>query len=184
MEKKRLSEMLDKVYELEGMIGLALGRDEIPPRIIEIITDKTRDLQAYIDSDAVTKAEVAETETYYIVEEEPSDNSELSEPAEPAPEPTEPATIAPAPILQPASAPSPLTPRTTGKLVFSINDRYRYRRELFAGNDKDFKDALSKVAAMESFEEAEEYFLDELQWDPERPEVTDFMAVLRNYFEA
>lgn len=72
----------------------------------------------------------------------------------------------------------------TGRLVFSINDRYRYRRELFGGDDRAFTDALARVASMEGYEEAEEYFIDECEWDVERPEVVDFMAALRTYFES
>ena len=69
-----------------------------------------------------------------------------------------------------------------GRLVFSINDRYRFRRELFNGSDVDFNTTLSLVASMDDYEEAEDYFLDELQWDDKSPDVIDFLEILKNYF--
>lgn len=70
-----------------------------------------------------------------------------------------------------------------GRLVFSINDRYRFRRELFNGSDVDFNTTLSLVASMDDYEEAEDYFLDELQWDEKSPDVIDFLEILKNYFK-
>ena len=70
-----------------------------------------------------------------------------------------------------------------GRLVFSINDRYRFRRELFNGSDVDFNTTLSLVASMDDYEEAQDYFLDELQWDEKSPDVIDFLEILKNYFK-
>lgn len=66
--------------------------------------------------------------------------------------------------------------------AFSLNDRFRYRRELFANNDVEMNDTLNLVETMHTFAEAEDFFYGDLEWDKESPEVIDFMAVIRNYF--
>lgn len=70
-----------------------------------------------------------------------------------------------------------------GRLVFTINDRYRFKRDLFCNSDAEFNTTLALVASMDSYEEAENYFLDELQWNLQRQEVADFLDILKNYFK-
>ena len=216
MTHHQLSEMLDKVYELEGLVMLALSRDDSRESIERLINVKIGELGSSADvSDIHPSGGGFDFDASYNLEEpepEPAGAVEITASA-PAPEPaveiTAPAPApaveipAPVPVSAPAVeppviAPAPQTPApanqvetpaparsgVAGRLVFSINDRYRYRRELFGGNDAAFSDALSRVAAMDSYDEAEGYFLDDCQWDPERPEVVDFMGVLRKYFES
>lgn len=66
--------------------------------------------------------------------------------------------------------------------AFSLNDRFRYRRELFGNSDVEMNDTLNLVETMHSFAEAEEFFYGDLEWDKESPEVKDFMAIIRNHF--
>ena len=66
--------------------------------------------------------------------------------------------------------------------AFSLNDRFRYRRELFGKSDVEMNDTLNLVETMHSYSEAEEFFYGDLEWDSESPEVKDFMAVIRNHF--
>lgn len=68
--------------------------------------------------------------------------------------------------------------------ALSLNDRYRFRRELFGGSEARMADALDVIAAMHSYDEAEEYFYSDLCWDPENAEVKDFMAIIANHFGA
>lgn len=66
--------------------------------------------------------------------------------------------------------------------AFSLNDRYRFRRELFSNSELDWNDALNMVASMSSYEEAEDYFYNDLGWDKDSEEVADFMNVIKNHF--
>ncbi len=68
------------------------------------------------------------------------------------------------------------------KHAFSINDRFRYRRELFENSDVEMNDALNLVEAMQTFAEAEEYFYDILKWDKDSDEVIEFMTIIKNHF--
>ena len=71
-----------------------------------------------------------------------------------------------------------------GRLVFSLNDRFRFRRSLFKGDDMQFTAALGKVATLENYYEAEDYFYGPLQWQPDNQEVVDFMHIIQRYFES
>lgn len=68
------------------------------------------------------------------------------------------------------------------KKAFTLNDRFRFRRELFGNKDVEFNDTLNLVEAMHSYEEAEDYFYNDLQWDSESPEVIDFMKIIAKHF--
>lgn len=66
--------------------------------------------------------------------------------------------------------------------AFTLNDHFRYRRELFGNSEMEMRNTINLVEAMNSFAEAEEYFYGDLEWDSESPEVKDFMTIIRNHF--
>lgn len=68
--------------------------------------------------------------------------------------------------------------------AFTINDRYRFRRELFSNSESRLNDALDLIAAMNSLDEAEEYFYNDLAWDRESQDVIDFMDIVAKHFDA
>ena len=65
--------------------------------------------------------------------------------------------------------------------AFSLNDRFRFRRELFRGNDALMDDALRRIEGMTSYAEAERYFLQDLGWDADDATAADFLAIVRNH---
>lgn len=68
------------------------------------------------------------------------------------------------------------------KSAFSLNDTFRFRRELFGNSAAEMTDALHMVEAMHSFDEAEDYFYGDLGWDRESDDVKEFMAIIENHF--
>lgn len=68
------------------------------------------------------------------------------------------------------------------KSAFSLNDTFRFRRELFGNSAAEMTDALHMVGAMHSFDEAEDYFYGDLGWDRESDDVKEFMAIIKNHF--
>ena len=114
-----------------------------------------------------------------------------SEPVEaptPAPEEVEPEAeseeFEPDPDDQPLTLDEALHRDMTKDLrqAFSLNDRYRYRRELFGNSDSVMNETLNLIEAMHSFDEAEDYFYNDLQWEHDSPEVADFMVIIKNHF--
>lgn len=69
------------------------------------------------------------------------------------------------------------------KPVFCINDRFRFRRTLFNGSDREFNAAVDIISRFDNYDEAEKYFIGELGWEPESEDVSDFMELLKIYFE-
>lgn len=66
--------------------------------------------------------------------------------------------------------------------AFTLNDKFRFRRELFAGNEAEFSDTLDLFATMHSLEEAEEYIYDDLQWSRDDETIAEFMGIVGNFF--
>ena len=106
----------------------------------------------------------------------------------PAPEEVEPEAeseeFEPDPDDQPLTLDEALQRDMTKDLrqAFSLNDRYRYRRELFGNSDSVMNETLNLIEAMHSFDEAEDYFYNDLQWEHDSPEVADFMVIIKNHF--
>lgn len=66
--------------------------------------------------------------------------------------------------------------------MFTVNDKFRFRRELFGNSDTEFTDTLNLVEAMRNYSEAKDYFYTDLAWNPDTAEVQEFMAVIERYF--
>lgn len=120
-----------------------------------------------------------------VTEEEPSEvhTSELTAEVEADDDIVE--ISAPVPVIEEEVTPiQEKAPRSnTQKPAFCINDRFRFRRELFHNSDSEFNATMDLVATMADYEEAEEYFIGEKEWNPEKEEVIDFMNIIRLYFE-
>ena len=69
------------------------------------------------------------------------------------------------------------------KSAFSLNDRFLYARELFEGNMKMFDSTLDFIEGIEDYSIIEDYFYNELEWDPENGAVASFMEILRPQFK-
>ncbi len=256
MNKEELNCLLDNIYELEGLVHLALAREDCPQSLPELIVRKANSLTQLVntigadsqinqsepeavsdnaenseieinteieenDVDGVPEEIVSEedeecsgNEAVAIVEvntevekqgednlheisdmpdsdilnkvseSEPVAATAIEEIGEPEVDEMDEPAFASYTLPSEKTAPKPhkiVEPR--GKLVFTINDRYRFKRDLFCNSDADFNTTLALVASMDSYDEAEDYFLGELQWNPQREEVIDFLEILKNYFK-
>ncbi len=65
---------------------------------------------------------------------------------------------------------------------FTLNDKFRFRRELFGNSDIDMNEALDVVDAMTSREEVEDYFYNDMCWDPNNEDVKDFIRIVTAKF--
>ena len=221
MDKERLNELLDSIYELEGLVHLALTRDDNPERLPELIARKGEELARHAASVAEATAqssndcrqeaapaqvimpeEPIDEQPLYVVDKEETEDAVAESPSpieedmqsvvetvfDALPEALPGALPDDEPDVSPDDEPEPselksLSREPRGKLVFSINDRYRFKRELFNNSDTDFNNTLALVASMENYDEAEDYFLGELAWDPKRGDVIDFLEILKRYFK-
>jgi hypothetical protein len=189
MQEKELKDILDLVYEIEGLTELALKRDNPPKAIGVLIKTKTQQLSELVaaldgaetdNEEAEDKITVSQSgETCGDVADEEADEYEYDMNSEDE--------FYKGDNTYPEDNNRVNFPKTTqGKVdlksLFSINDKFRFRRELFSNSGNEFSDALHLVATMESMEEAEDYFYNDLQWDPDSEDVMDFMSKIAQYF--
>ena len=53
----------------------------------------------------------------------------------------------------------------------TINERARFRNNLFNGNKQQFDDAMELLQSLTGFEEARRYLIDDLEWNPAENEI-------------
>lgn len=70
------------------------------------------------------------------------------------------------------------------KKAFSLNDRFRFKRELFGNSDDKMNTALHDVEAMATIKEAHNYFYNTLGLDKTSGDVSDFMAIIEHHLSA
>ncbi|MDE7407302.1 MAG: hypothetical protein K2M76_02680, partial [Muribaculaceae bacterium] len=57
--------------------------------------------------------------------------------------------------------------------LFTLNDKYRFRRELFGNDNAAMTDTVNMLEAMTSLAEAEDYLYNDMGWDAESDEVKE-----------
>lgn len=156
--------------------------EDTEPKAIDTVADDEEDAvedDAIVEEDDIT---VEESDTDEIIKPEDTADDDIieSEPEEDEPEDT----AEDSDFLEPIKLDEALQRSLSKDLskAFSLNDRFRYRRELFSNSEMEMRNTLNMVEAMQSFTEAEDYFYGDLEWDKESPEVMDFMTIIRNHF--
>lgn len=187
-----LEEIKNSVYELEGLLELSRLREdkikELLPLMHIRIEEIYRMFEPLSEMHAGMEVEEAKDDATVTI---PSEIEEENAAEEIEQEESEGIVEASEESVEESGEKERIAEEESGtgakdglvKPAFCINDRFRFRRELFNNSDKDFSRAMDLVATMESYDEAEEYFLSELGWDMENKEVADFMAIIEKYFE-
>lgn len=210
MKNNDMTGLLNLAYEIEGLLMLHINRgDEAAPEMRQLLVDKATRLLQGLTADGVaqplaqpepvcvpvTETVAAEEQPAEKPVEQPAETAEEEAVAESAiEEETDDAVADNAPV-------SPTINDTLGtetqltlderlareraadiSKAFTLNDRFRFRRELFNNSDEEFKETLDVVASMTSMDEAEDYFFNDLCWDPAKDEVKEFMAIVAKHF--
>lgn len=68
--------------------------------------------------------------------------------------------------------------------LFSINDRFRFSRELFGGSTRRFDDTLAYLDGAIDFNEVEDFFITDQKMDPDSEVVREFLDILSRSFGA
>lgn len=66
--------------------------------------------------------------------------------------------------------------------AFSLNDRFRFRRELFGGDEDRMNKTISELNELHSYEDSVSFLHDRLQWNPEDEVVADFLKFIEKRF--
>ncbi|MDE6268008.1 MAG: hypothetical protein K2M04_02880 [Muribaculaceae bacterium] len=67
---------------------------------------------------------------------------------------------------------------------FTLNDRFRYRRELFGGSDVAYKAGIALIASMKSIDDVKHYLTFDLGLAADSQEVADFIELVTPYFQS
>ena len=62
--------------------------------------------------------------------------------------------------------------------AFSLNDRFRFRRELFGGDEARMNKVINDLNDLHSYEDSVTYLNNELKWNIEDEAVADFIKLL------
>ncbi len=184
--------------ELEGLLKVLRDRDSLEARSLlsEKIKEYTSAIEAYLaaplpqkdekaeeaivaGSSAIEETQSTEVKTQEAQETEVEPEAEAAEEA--VAHETEPDhdIYAAHRRYMPPETPAH-TPKTNSKLLkaFTLNDRFRFCRELFGGDDADFTETLKLIADMDSYDEACDYLYNDMMWDRTDPNVEAFMAIV------
>lgn len=65
---------------------------------------------------------------------------------------------------------------------FSLNDYYRFRRELFQGDEAAMNTVLDHIQELKTTSEVRAFLFDQLDWDKNSDDVKDFLEIVNNLF--
>ncbi len=173
---KNYNKLLDLAIELEGLLLIKIHRGEAAPdEADQLIALKAEQLWKGLseDTDPLIQPQMPDEDEMMFAETEPdSDNVPESEP--------EPVTVTIADTLatEGMSVNQMATATADVSHVFTLNDKFRFCRELFRNSNEEFTDTINVLNAMESLEEAEDYLYNDLAWDPESPDVKAFIELI------
>lgn len=208
---RNYNDLLRLTYEIEGLLLLQSQRAEgdTVPAVDSLIAEKTALLAKAFSISADTPSPEKEQATYPATESSDSEATAASALAEEEMMATEPVAAIPAepdahmpapPTIEATAAPEPQvinesieTPQSLEEKLarerardifraFTLNDKFRFRRELFRNSQDEFDETLNVISQMSSITEAEEYIFDDLCWDPDNEDVKAFMDVVAKHF--
>ncbi len=67
--------------------------------------------------------------------------------------------------------------------ALGLNDRFRFRRELFGNSDVNMNDTLNLIDTMADYAEARDYLINDLGWSADEPVVKEFLELVSLHFE-
>lgn len=203
--------LLHLTYEIEGLLLVRMDRPErLAPELDALIAEKAAQLASLtrLTTQVVTEPEDASEAIAESALTEEAEDAAVTAAEPPVTETPVTATATPAPAAAPAPSPAPAPAPTEPQPVqtvqtepaatlderiardrakdifkaFTLNDKFRFRRELFRNSQQEFDDTLEIISGMSSLDEAEEYFYEDLCWDPDNEHVKAFMEVVAKHF--
>ncbi len=168
MNKSKINEIKNRVYEAEGLLELLTNRPEITDSILPLVAKRLDEAQSML------KQLPAEPTPEPTPEPEPT--------LEPEPDPDPVYESAPEPDPEPEPEPEPVSLSSHARFnppVFCLNDRFRFRRSIFGGSDAEFNAAMRHIATLPDYQDALRYLGEEMGVDLEDEDVVDFLEILK-----
>lgn len=195
-----MNEYLTKAFgltlEIEGLLQLAINRGELTPaEVFAMLQSKSDELRQSIAAMGSCEVPISASASHAISQpatEAPGSEESASKPAvaeisavgrtefQDHAKDTEEVVIEHTPSVSDATSAPAETPALT--FSFPLNDRYRFRRELFNNNAEEMAEALAVIGSMSSAEEATDFMINDLCFDPENQDVADFITQVSTSF--
>lgn len=162
---EEIKEILNKIYEAEGLLELMRLRQEKAPELYPMIVERLAEVNRMVgamnvEASANVSPEIEHTSSAV---DDPIDEIEYD--------------------LDEGLEESGLIEEPKKRPALCLNDRFRFRRALFGGNDSELNAVLDHIAMLGDFDEAENYLYGVLGFEPDDEDVADFMEIIKSYFE-
>lgn len=69
------------------------------------------------------------------------------------------------------------------KKVFTLNDKFRFRRALFNQDDAFFARVLDELGSLPTYADACGYVVDQYSWRLDNPDVEDFLSIIKPHYK-
>ncbi len=176
-----INHIINLNVQLEGLLKVLAERDSVHAR--SMLAEKYKEYTALLDeflaapsagsaSDVRRAAESLAADAHYVEvkDQEAQEAEDVDE--------DDAAAAAIARGEHRAEARAEAAANTVAK-AFTLNDKFRFVRDVFGGNERDFDDTVALLADMATYDEAADYIYNDMMLDPENADVADFMAVVR-----
>lgn len=188
-------QLMDRCLEIEGLLALLIQRgDKVPDHLYQLLNEKAESLAKGVADLSVpcVRPELAaadEAISESVIYEEDADadicEGDVAENDLTASDESDPEIVK----SEEVSVPKVET-QTEVKNIndhqpvrLSLNDKFRFRRELFNFSDEEMEETLDVISNMSSGDEIDEYLFNDLCWDQENEVVRDFMSIVKARFQ-
>ena len=188
----RLVERQDELSHLSVLLVQYQRMAEACKKDILATKQEIENSEPLLSQKEVVKEAVMQKEPEPIIE-EPVQKEEVKSPTEPVRE--EPVKE---PVQKTAEAPQPAPVMAKSNVslndllekknlsdfrkAFSLNDRFRFRRDLFHGNEEQMNQVISDLNQIDSLDEALRFIDKNLSWDMNNETVADFIKLLEKRY--
>lgn len=188
----RLVERQDELSHLSVLLDQYQRMAEACKKDILATKQEIENSEPLLSQKEVVKEAVMQKEPEPIIE-EPVQKEEVKSPTEPVRE--EPVKK---PVQKTAEAPQPAPVMAKSNVslndllekknlsdfrkAFSLNDRFRFRRDLFHGNEEQMNQVISDLNQIDSLDEALRFIDKNLSWDMNNETVADFIKLLEKRY--
>ncbi|WP_293740798.1 hypothetical protein [uncultured Parabacteroides sp.] len=171
MLRKQMEEHQALIQSIPPSVATPVQTAQEPPVIA------SAPIQAEAET-VVEEPEVKQIATEEVIKEVPHEETPVEEPAAVQPEPVMPPER-PGLFLNDLLEKKNLS---DFRKAFSLNDRFRFRRELFGGDEARMNKAINDLNDLHSYEDSVTYLNNELKWNIEDEAVADFIKLLEKRF--
>lgn len=174
MNKSKINEIKNRVYEAEGLLELLTNRPEITDSILPLVAKRLDEAQSLLKQLPAEPTPEPTPEPEPTLEPEPDPDPVYE--SEPEPDP------GPESVPEPEPDPEPVSLSSHAQFnppAFCLNDRFRFRRSIFGGSDAEFNAAMRHIATLPDYQDALRYLGEEMGVDLEDEDVVDFLEILK-----